>query len=318
MAKVGVLILNMGGPDSLEAVQPFLFNLFNDPYIANFGILQKPMAWLISTLRSKKVIEAYKQIGGKSPLKEITLSQADLLEKSLGEKFSVKVGMNYWHPFIEESLKDFEKENIKNIIALSLYPQFCRATTSSTIERFKKFAKGKFIYEIIDSWCDYPLFIEAWAEKISKSFNDFGEGFVLFSAHSIPLSLHKKGDPYISEVNKTVNAIVRKMNLKEWSLCFQSRTGPVKWVEPSTEKAIEELAKRGIKKTFIVPISFVSDHIETLYEIDIVYKKIAQSMGLNLIRVESLNTSQKFIEALKEILLDYLKGGKDALRRKSY
>jgi ferrochelatase len=108
------------------------------------------------------------------------------------------------------------------------------------------------------------------------------------------------------------------MNLKEWRLCFQSRTGPVKWVEPSTEKTLEELDKKGIKKTFIVPISFVSDHIETLYEIDIVYKKIAQSMGLNLIRIESLNTSQKFIEALKGILLDYLKGGKDALRRKGY
>ena len=318
MGKIGVLMINMGGPDSLEAVKPFLFNLFNDPYIANFGILQKPMACLISTLRSKKVIEAYKQIGGKSPLKEITLAQAELLEKSLGEKFSVKVGMNYWHPFIEESLKDFEKEKIKNIIVLSLYPQFCRATTSSAIERFKKFAKFKFNYEIIDSWCDYPLFIEAWEEKISKSFNNFGEGFVLFSAHGIPLSLHKKGDPYISEINRTVNAIVKKMNIKEWSLCFQSRTGPVKWVEPSTEKAIEELVKKNIKTAFIVPISFVSDHIETLYEIDIVYRKLAESKELKLIRVESLNTSQKFIEALKGILLDYLRGGKDALRRKGY
>jgi len=310
MDKTGVILLNMGGPDSIEAVKPFLQNLFNDPYIANFGLMQKPLAWLISTLRSSKVISAYKLIGGKSPLKIITLSQAFALQKSLGEEFYVKVGMNYWYPYIEESLKEFENKKIRQVIALSLYPQFCQATTASAINRFKKFADGRFDYKIISSWCDYPLFIEAWIEKIQDVINKAGEGFILFSAHGIPLSLHKKGDPYVSEINRTVNSIVKAMKLKEWSICYQSRTGPVKWVEPSTEKAIQEVVKKGIKKVFIVPISFVSDHIETLYEIDIVYKNMAEKIGLQLIRVPSLNTSHRFIEALKSLVLDTVKGGK--------
>lgn len=310
MDKIGVLLLNMGGPDSLNAVRPFLYNLFNDPYIANFGILQKPMAWLISTFRSKKVKEAYKQIGGKSPLKDITLKQAELLEKALGENFSVKVGMNYWHPFIDESLGDFEKEGIKKIIVLSLYPQYCKATTGSAIASFKKKAKATLDYIIIDSWCEHPLFIEAWCEKIVEIFNNHLIGFVLFSAHGIPISLYKNGDPYISEVEKTVKAIVRNLSLTEWSISYQSRTGPVKWVEPSTEKTLEELSKKRLEKVFIVPISFVSDHIETLYEIDIVYKEMSNKMGLDLIRVPSLNTSTKFIEALKAIVLESINGGK--------
>ncbi|GAB6184263.1 ferrochelatase [Thermodesulfovibrio hydrogeniphilus] len=303
MDKTGVILLNMGGPDSLDAVKPFLFNLFCDPYIANFGPMQKPFAWMISTLRSRKVKKAYGLIGGKSPLKEITLKQAELLEKSLGGEFSVKVGMNYWHPFINEALNEFENQGIKKIIALSLYPQYCKATTASIIDRFKAYANKKFDYEIISSWCDHPLFIEAWIDNIKEAFNKHGDAFVLFSAHGIPLSLHKKGDPYVSEVKRTVKAIVEGFKINEWSLCYQSRTGPVKWVEPSTEESIKELAHRNIKKVFIVPISFVSDHIETLYEIDIVYKKMAEKLGIQVIRVPSLNTSDKFIKTLKALVL---------------
>ncbi len=309
MDKIGVILLNMGGPDSLEAVRPFLYNLFSDPYIANFGFMQKPLARLISTLRANKVKDAYKKIGGKSPLKEITLKQAELLEKALGENFSVKVGMNYWHPFIEESLQEFERKGIKKIIALSLYPQYCRATTESILERFKKVVKDKFSYKIISSWCDYPPFIEAWCENIKDALSEKSTPFTLFSAHGIPLSLHEKGDPYISEVEKTVKAIVKALKINDWSICYQSRTGPVKWVEPSTEKAIETLARKGMKKTIIVPVSFVSDHIETLYEIDIIYKKMAENLDIELIRVPSLNTSQKFIESLKLLVLESLKGG---------
>lgn len=304
MAKRGVILLNMGGPDSLGAVKPFLLNLFSDPYIANLGVFQKPFAFLISNLRIKKVKKAYELIGGKSPLKDITALQAKLLEKSLGESFSVKVGMNYWHPFVEESLKDFEKEGIRDIIALSLYPQYCRATSGSVIERFKKAAESRFEYKIIDSWCDHPLFIEAWCEKIRESFRKNGEGFVLFSAHGIPESLHKKGDPYISEVMRTVKEIVERLKLKDWKISYQSRTGPVKWVEPSTEETLRELAKAGKWRVHIVPISFVSDHIETLYEIDIVYRDFSQSLGMSLIRVPSLNGSDKFIEALKSLVVE--------------
>lgn len=315
MDKIGVLLLNMGGPDNLKAVRPFLYNLFKDPYIANFGIIQKPMAWLISTLRSGKIEKAYKKIGGKSPLKEITLKQAELFERELGKEFSVKVGMNYWYPFISQSLKEFEKEGVKIIIALSLYPQYCRATSGSAIEAFKRYAEGKFEYSIIDSWCEHPLFIDAWCENIKEAFNAHGEGFVLFSAHGIPKSLHESGDPYVAEVEKTVHAIVKNLSLSHWRISYQSRTGPVKWVEPSTEKVLHDLSREGFDKIFVVPVSFVSDHIETLFEIDIVYKKMASNLGLNLLRVQSLNASQKFIDALKAIVLESINGGKHALWR---
>lgn len=309
MAKIGVLLLNMGGPDSLAAVKPFLYNLFTDPHIANFGFMQKLLACLISTIRASKVKKAYEKIGGKSPLKDITNAQAKALEEILGEDFKVLAGMRYWHPFIEEALDEFKKSNIKKIVAVSLYPQFCSATTSSAIEKFKEVAEGYFEFKIINSWCDYPPFIEAWIEQIEKSFEKYGRIFVLFSAHGIPLSLHKKGDPYISEVERTVKAITDKMSLKEFKICYQSRTGPVKWVKPSTEEVIEEIGKRGIKKALIVPVSFVSDHIETLYEIDIVYKKMAEDFGIELYRVDSLNTSSKFIECLKNLVLELLKEG---------
>lgn len=305
MVKKGVVLLNMGGPDSLDAIRPFLFNLFSDPYIADFGLMQKPIAWLISSLRSGKVKKAYEKIGGKSPLKEITIAQAEALEKALKEKFKVLPGMRYWHPFVEEALEIFEKEKIENIIAFSLYPQFCTATTKSVIEKFKEVAKGKFNFKIVDSWFDHPLFIDAWIENIEKSLSIAGDNaFVLFSAHGIPLSLHKSGDPYVEQVEGTVKAIVDKMKLEKWAICYQSRTGPVKWVEPSTEKMIESLAKKKVKKALIVPVSFVSDHIETLYEIDIVYKNQAKALGLELYRVNSLNTSPRFIEALKTIVLE--------------
>jgi len=307
MDKTGVLLLNMGGPDSLTAVKPFLYNLFSDPYIANFGFMQKPLAWFISFFRAKKVKKAYEKIKGKSPLKEITTAQAIALEKALGNKFKVLPGMRYWHPFIEESLNEFKKANIKKIIALSLYPQFCSATTSSVIEKFKQCANGYFEFKIISSWCDYPLFIEAWIEQIKQSFEKYGHDcFVLFSAHGIPLSLYKKGDPYILEVERSVKAIANKMKLQQFKIGYQSRTGPVKWVKPSTEEIIEELAKNGNKKVLVVPVSFVSDHIETLYEIDIVYKKKAKDFGIQLNRVDSLNTSPKFIEALKNLVLESL------------
>ena len=303
MNKKGVLLLNMGGPDSIDAVKPFLFNLFKDSNMANFGVLQKPLAWLIANLRSKKLRKAYELIGGKSPLKEITIKQAYELKKALGDGYSVKVGMNYWHPFIEEALEEFEKEKINHIIAIPLYPHYCQATSGSVIKRFKRLAERRFSFKIISSWYENPFYIKAWIENIKNSIEKYGEGLVLFSAHGIPLSLYKKGDPYLKETEQTVRIIVKEMNLAEWQLSFQSKVGPVKWVKPSTEEKIKELAEKGIKRIYIVPISFVSDHIETLYEIDIVYKQMANSLGVQLIRVSSLNTSFNFIEALRFLVL---------------
>jgi len=307
--KTGILLLNMGGPDSPDAVRPFLYNLFKDPYIVNFGVMQKPLAWLISNLRAGRVKKAYKKIGGSSPLKNITEAQAQKLQDALGDGFFVKAGMRYWHPFIEEALTGFEGCGVKKIVALSLYPQFCSATTSSVVNKFKELARGKFDFTVIDSWCNYPDFISAWASQIESSLEKHGRDcLIVFSAHGIPVSLVKKGDPYVSEVKTTVKAIADKMKISHWRLCYQSRTGPIRWTEPSVEQTIEEIAKSGIKKVLIVPISFVSDCIETLYEIDIVYRKKADSLGVELYRVPSLNTSAEFILALKNLVIENLGG----------
>lgn len=313
--KTGILLLNMGGPDSPEAVKPFLYNLFKDPSIANFGIMQKPLAWLISNLRAKKVKKAYEKIGG-SPIRSITEKQAQALQEALGKQFMVKAGMRYWHPFVEEAVAEFERSGIKKIVAVSLYPQFCSATTSSVLNKFKELAEGKFNFTVIDSWCDYPPFVSAWISRIEDSLKKYGDCFILFSAHGIPLSLLKKGDPYVSEIHRTVKAIVEKMKLKDWKICYQSRTGPLRWTEPSVEQTIEKLAREGIKKALVVPVSFVSDCIETLYEIDILYRKKAQSLGIELYRVPSLNASAEFISVLKNLVFDNIREVLDALWRK--
>lgn len=305
--KTGILLLNMGGPDSPHAIKPFLYNLFKDSYIVNFGLMQKPVAWLISNLRTHMVKKAYETAGGGSPLKNITAQQVKALQDELGEHFIVKAGMRYWYPFIEEAMAEFERYGIKKIIAVSLYPQFCSATTSSVVSKFKELANGKFDFHVIDSWCDYPPFVSAWVSRIEESFEKYGRDcFTVFSAHGIPLSLYKKGDPYVSEVEATVKAIVEKMKLTEWKICYQSRTGPLRWTQPSVEQTIKEIAEKGIKKVLIVPVSFVSDCMETIYEIDIVYRKKALSSGIELYRVRSLNASADFISVLKNLIFDNL------------
>ncbi len=310
---IGVILLNLGGPDSIEAVRPFLNNLFYDRDIIRLGpsFLQKPIANLIIMLKLRKTLAAYNMIGGKSPLLDITSAQAKALEETLNvnvsprqAKFRVYVGMRYWHPFTEESLEQMRKEGIHRIIAMSLYPHYSVATTGSSIKHFKDAAaKYSFEYSCIISWFNHPLYIDALAELIEGGLKGFDtKPAVLFSAHSLPQKLVKAGDPYVNEIRGTIDALTTRLDL-QWYLSYQSKTGPVKWLEPSTEQVLYELAGKGIKDLLVVPISFVSDHIETLYEIDILYRGMAKNLGITLKRVESLNTSAKFIEALADIVL---------------
>ncbi len=321
MVKKGVILLNLGGPDNLDAVRPFLYNLFSDREIIRLGpaFLQQPIALLISFLRAPKTREAYKMIGGGSPILRITSEQASALKRSLKEfgDIPVYVGMRYWHPFIEESLKKAFSEGVRKIIGLSLYPQYSKATTGSTKEQFLRTARSIGMETcFIDSWFDHPLFIKALADLILKKLNETAteNTHLLFSAHSLPESFIQEGDPYVKEVEGTVRAVIQLLSresskLPPHSISYQSRSGPVKWIGPSTDERIHELAREGVRRIVVVPVSFVSDHIETLYEIDILYKELAEKEGVELYRVESLNTHPLFIAALKDLVLKTMDSG---------
>jgi ferrochelatase len=407
---IGVILLNLGGPDSIQAVRPFLYNLFSDRQILKLGpsFLQKPIAWLISSLRSKKTESMYSLIGSRSPILDITSAQAKTLEEALNQKsevspprfaergrgsqkstpplpplskgginggviptsyhsklvtqnspppippprggraregvpekkFKVYVGMRYWHPLIEDVIPVMYRGGIRKIVALSLYPQYSVTTSGSSLSKLKEVVGGYPIETLcISSWFDHPLYIEALVDVIKKGLKSFSQksnpalfpgnpptpplekggtgGFekkgnsnipdsepnihVLFSAHSLPHKIVEKGDPYVHHINGTIREITKIIPIK-WHLSFQSKSGLVKWLEPSTDEKLKELAAEGIKNILVVPISFVSDHIETLYEIDILYKNVAEKLGITLKRVDSLNTHHGFIGALKDLV----------------
>ncbi len=313
----GILLLNLGGPDSLKAVKPFLYNLFSDREIIRLGpsFLQRPIAWLISSLRSSKTEHMYKTIGGKSPIRDITEAQAKALEKSLNSShdFKIYIGMLYWHPFIADTVDKVLDEGIKRLIVLTLYPHYSKATTGSAITEFKRVIRGRDInVQYIEQWYDFPPYIDSLAELVYRGISEFdiNDIHLLFSAHSLPETFIKEGDPYVDHVKATIKEIMRRFSRDpynisglHWHLAFQSKSGPVKWLQPATDETIIKLAKTGVKNVFVVPISFVSDHIETLYEIDILYKELAAEHGVTLKRCHSLNTSEKFIAALKELVL---------------
>jgi protoporphyrin/coproporphyrin ferrochelatase len=330
----GVILLNLGGPDSLQAVRPFLYNLFSDREIIRLGPapMQKPLAWLISTLRSPKTEKMYRQIGGKSPILDITQAQSRALEEALNKQsnsphsFKVYSGMRYWHPFTDEVVAQISRDGIKKVIGLSLYPQYSVTTSGSSISQFREAASRHTMETItVDSWHNHPLYIEALVDVIKKGLASFqssspdsessslilhpsslNDVHVLFSAHSLPQKIIDQGDPYADQTLETIREIERLLPIR-WHLSYQSKSGPVKWLEPSTDDKLEELAHDGIRNVLVVPISFVSDHIETLYEIDILYKNLAGKLNINLKRTESLNTHPKFIEALQDIVMKSLK-----------
>ncbi|MBI5408890.1 MAG: ferrochelatase [Nitrospirae bacterium] len=319
---MGVVLLNLGGPDSLQAVRPFLYNLFSDREIMRLGppFLQKPLAYLISILRSNKTSDMYRQIGGKSPILDITKAQAEALEKALNEgslSFKVYVGMRYWHPFIKDTVKKLIDDGVDRLIVLSLYPHYSKATTGSAVAEFKRaisksqISNLQFQIQYLEQWHDFPPYIDTLAELIAEGISEFNappHPPLLYSAHSLPQSFINEGDPYLDHIKSTITAVnsllVTRYSLPlKWHLSFQSKAGPVKWLEPSTDETIIKLAEEGCKNLFIVPISFVSDHIETLYEIDILYRGMAEKNGINLKRCRALNTYENFILTLKRLVM---------------
>ncbi len=317
MTKNAVVLLNLGGPDSLEAVQPFLENLFNDPDIFKLPF-QKTLASFISKKRAPKVHEEYKLIGGKSPIGMWTELQRSKLEKLLNESnfnSDVYIAMRYWKPLTLETVKLIEGKNYSKIILLPLYPHFSISTTGSSFNEWKRCFRGdQSKVEYIDSYFTHPLYIKALNKRIDEGIIQFPEKVrnevqLVFSAHGTPVSYLKKGDPYSYQIKTTIEHVMReRANSHEHHLCFQSKVGPMKWLEPATDKMIEELAARGKKHLLIIPISFVSDHIETLFELDIEYCHVAEKSGIeNYIVMKGLNDSEIFIEALKEIVIQKIK-----------
>ncbi len=317
--KIGVVLLNLGGPDSLEAVEPFLYNLFVDPDIINFPgsfLFRKWLARTISSRRYPKIQEQYKQIGGKSPLKDFTLGQAKLLEEKLNEKFPAKVyaAMRYWHPFTEEVLDEIEKEKITKVILLPLYPQYSKATTESSVKEWKKHLElrgnpPRIEWSLIEHYYDFPPYLDAFVERINQGLEKFpaekrGQVDILFSAHGTPMKLVRAGDPYSGHIRETVAAVMRRGGWQNaHHLCFQSKVGPQKWLTPSTPATIEDLAKKGVKDMLAVPIAFASDHLETLFEVGIEFRHLAKEAGVRQFEVtEGLNYSEKFIGALAQLV----------------
>lgn len=329
MGKIGVVLLNMGGPDNLKAVEPFLFNLFSDHDIIQIPrLIQKQVAFLISKFRAKKTQEYYRIMGGRSPQKEQTLEQASLLQQALGEDFIVVVAMRYWHPFTHQALDELFKHSVEKVVLLPLYPQYSRTTTGSSFNEFdrniRKFIKrgrytvlstlkgqeNPYYYPSnipivkINCYFDNPDYIRANVENIKEHLPDYKDYFFLFSAHSLPQKIVDQKDPYKKQTEESVKLIMKHFPAVNYTLSYQSKVGPVKWLQPFTEDTIRKLALEGIKRLAVIPISFVNEHSETLYELDYLYGQMAKNLGIeSYVRIPTLKTHPLFIETLKNLVL---------------
>ncbi len=310
--KTGIILLNMGGPEKLEDVRPFLYNLFSDREIIRLGpfFMQKPLAWYIAKKRAPTSMKTYEKIGGGSPLTRITMEQGQALEKALQEhgSYTVVSAMRYWHPDSGTALQKLADQGITTIIALALYPHYSCATTGSSIQELKlaiSRSDTPFKLTVIKSWPTQPDYIQTLAKNIQETAALFSPDppQVVYSAHSLPVSFIEEGDPYVDHIKASIKAIEVITGLPG-KLCFQSRSGPVEWLSPSTPDMLQHLADEGCKNILMVPISFVSDHVETLYEINMLYRDQAQELGMRLEASQSLNCDPDFIEGLKNLVLD--------------
>ena len=311
--KKAVILFNLGGPDKLENVEPFLFNLFNDPAILSVpSIFRYPLAKLISKRRTSIAKNIYRKIGNKSPILELTQDQAKSLESSLSKKGDYKcfVVMRCWHPRAADIIKKVKEYNPDEVILLPLYPQYSAATSGSSIKEWNDLCEKENYKVKTKIICCYPTennFIESHANLIKKTLktlenNNFK---LLFSAHGLPEIKIKKGDPYQWQVEQTVKGIMSKLENEnlDYIISYQSRVGPLKWIGPSTDEVIIKNSKEK-KGIVIVPVAFVSEHSETLVELDIEYKKIAEKNGCSFYkRVPALGIEENFIKSLAELVL---------------
>ncbi len=320
--RVGVVLFQLGGPDSLDAVEPFLYNLFRDPDIIDFPfarLAREPMARLISSRRAEKVRKHYEEIGGRSPIGEVTARQARALEAELRKSLDARVvvAMRYWHPLTEEAIQELAAFAPEEIVLLPLYPQYSCTTTGSSLNEWERQypSPSSSTVFLVRDYYDHPLYLDALAERIEQSLERFrrsnghagripSDVHLIFSAHSIPARAVERGDPYQSQVKATVKAVMER---GRWSnphaLCYQSRSGPGRWLQPFITETLQDVAVRGAERVLVVPVAFVSDHVETLHEINIEARELAETLGIKQFEtMEGLNDSPRFIAALADLV----------------
>ena len=316
--KVAVVLFNMGGPDSLKAVKPFLFNLFYDPAIMS---LKNPLRWLIAKIISRKRVpiarEIYRQIGGKSPILEHTEAQSKALQSKLNEsndtEYTCFIAMRYWHPFAHETVKKVKAYNPDQIVLLPLYPHYSITTVGSSLINWSNTAQKAGLdtpYRAIREYGEAEGYIEAHVnliEEARKKLDDPDNYRILYSAHGLTKKIIEAGDPYCDQVEQNCRAIQEKLGHPDHVVCFQSRSGPLKWVEPYTDDEIKR-AGADKKSVIIVPIAFVSEHSETLVELDMEYRDLAKESGVkNYIRVAAIGCHDSYISALAKLTKDAFK-----------
>jgi len=312
--KKAVILFNLGGPDKIENVEPFLFNLFNDPAILNLPtLLRYPLAKLISNRRAPVAKKIYEELGGSSPILKLTKEQSNALETKLNQtqtdnEYKCFIVMRCWNPRATDVIKNVQSFNPGEVILMPLYPQYSAATSGSSIKEWKDVCKKNNYKVKTSTICCYPTdknFINAHTKEIIKKIKNLKNFKLIFSAHGLPEKNIKKGDPYQWQVEQSVKKIVENLNVEglDWILSYQSRVGPLKWIGPSTEDIIIKNSKIG-KHIVLVPIAFVSEHSETLVELDIEYKEIADANGCkNYTRVPALGINEDFIRAMSELII---------------
>ena len=323
--KTAVVLFNLGGPDGPEAVRPFLSNLFNDPAILRMpGPVRRVLAWLIAKRRAEEATKIYAELGGASPILPETKAQAAALQNVLDERgeFRVFIAMRHWHPLSDETALDVAAYGPDRICLLPLYPQFSTTTTGSSLAAWKRAAEKAGINATTTALCCYPTdsgFISAQAEIVAEAVDrckaaaDGPLPRILFSAHGLPQKIVDAGDPYQWQVERTAEAVAAEANLTDgsWVVCYQSRVGPLKWIGPETKTEIERAAAEGVP-VVVVPIAFVSEHSETLVELDIEYRRIAAAAGVPVYeRASTVRTHPVFIAGLGDLVTANIEASED-------
>ncbi len=315
--RIAVVLFQLGGPDSPDAVEPFLYNLFCDPDIIPLGplggVLRKPLARWIARRRVKVVAEHYAAIGGQSPIRRLTERQAAKLEAALRPHVEpcVVIAMRYWHPFTAEAVRQLDGAPLDALVLLPLYPHYSLATTGSSLKEWGRHyrpAQPPLPLHVIEQYYNHPAYVEALVEKIQVSLAHFDcpeEVHLVFSAHGLPLALIERGDPYQRQVQATVRLVLERGGWPSpHALCYQSKVGRQKWLKPSLAETIETLARAGTKRMLVIPITFVTEHIETLHEINMEAREQSERLGVEQFEMmPAVGDSPRFIAALADLVL---------------
>jgi len=315
--RVGIVLFQLGGPDTLEAIEPFLYNLFCDPDIIDFPfarIGRKPLAKLISATRARKVQHHYSTIGGGSPIRRHTERQARALELELldqGIDARCFVAMRYWHPFTSEAIVQLQAAGCDEVVLLPMYPQYSSTTTGSSLNEWRRLSGGDLPEHCVEHFYRNATYLDSVTEKINEALSRFhapDRAEIVFSAHSIPMSVVEKGDPYQLQIEETVRLLMERGGWgNRHCLCYQSKVGASRWLQPSLHQTLRQLSAERVREVCVVPVAFVCDHVETLGEIDHEARHEAQRLGFTQFEMSAgLNDSPKFIRALSQIVQEAL------------